>query len=708
MGDKRTFRNSIAKIKFYFSVFIASALLLNSNAIFEFMFPSLVEIHESPSSTDTSAIWEAQPNLPDGVYFISMGRPQGSCNLFFNDALIDSNEGTATSERSALTIGSKIKVFANENQKITFICKTTAGSPIRLIHSPYVNTYRLGLFVHLSRIISDLFFPFISVLLMGIYFLFVIKDSSLKVPLAAKLSGIFTTLYLISLCNIPRLFLSNKEAFYIHTTLKVLFIGSILHWLFSKKGAKRITNIFLGTSLVSLGLAFLFCYQYFFATYMVFYHLIPCIAALGTALSLKSSSNDYRSNLLSIMVPFITYSTIDCVIYDFGRGGYLTSATSLSIFILSSYSYLKSEKAKNLSRKAITILASKQLERTSMTDSLKQMTMVLSECLKFSSWSVYVDSYILGLSPRPGRELRRLTSSEIREKSNNNLISLEANSDDDSPMKEALLSKSPVVKHDPRTYGTSIIIPIGETCCLNLSTSSRPKFDEEFIRTFIEESHPQINAIALTMMKVESTASLSTNLLKEELGVGTHNLEFGAIFADAVGYTQNVKSTKSFIEFFEREYIPSLLRNLDKKVILKDLFGDELYLVVLPKEISSTADSNNIHETTLEMIRLITDFSLGSGAELCRAAGYKPIEFKIGANAGPGQIVVSHTNVALSGPVIEAKRCQGRARASEPFITDELIKHVSASVRDASIKEVYAAKKEILVGYRISRHDKAA
>lgn len=52
------------------------------------------------------------------------------------------------------------------------------------------------------------------------------------------------------------------------------------------------------------------------------------------------------------------------------------------------------------------------------------------------------------------------------------------------------------------------------------------------------------------------------------------------IFSDAVGYTQSVQRSENFVNFLQFEYIPALLRHLGGNVALKDLFGDELFLIV--------------------------------------------------------------------------------------------------------------------------------
>ena len=436
----------------------------------------------------------------------------------------------------------------------------------------------------------------------------------------------------------------------------------------------------------------------------IYVHCIPLIAIVSAQIVNYKSKSQY-SDILLTALPFTIFAVLDCVSLDMGKGGYLAVASSLSIFGMTAYAHLKSERSKNLARKVISLIASTHLEKSSTTESLSQIALILSRCLKLQDWSIYIDSFSLGSSSKPGRELRRIASSSARGKVGETVILLE-DALHGQIMKKAFESKHPIVR-DSESGNTYIVIPIGETCCINISDPKRSKLGKEFIKTFIEEAYQQINSLALTIIKFESTASFSIMLLKEELGMGTHELEFGAVFADAIGYTQNMKSSKNFSDFFEREYIPSLLRNLDKKVILKDLFGDELYLVVLPKNLTSSIDKN-IYATTIGIVQLIQEFSLIKGAELCTSAGYKPIEFRIGANAGLGQIVVSHSNVALSGPVIEAKRCQGRAHASEPFVTDVLLKNAPEALQKISVKETYAAKKEILTGFRISFKNKAA
>lgn len=686
------------------TVFFLLAAILNTGKLFEVVYPSFIK---TLKTEDVAKInWSSTSILDPGEYFLSIGRAQGSCKVFQNNILIGTNEGTSVSGRSSLYLGSKIVIAERGPQTFNLICDKSSGSHVRLIHEPYLNRYRQGILLHTVRIFTDIFLPMLAIILVIFLVCFSVKEPLFLLPKAGVITAFFTVLYLISLMNLQYLFVSNLASAYIHSVLKVGFVFSVLAWLCSFKKLSHALTIAGLTIAAIFTLLYKFSPEQLLTIYTIFVKWVPCVAVTTFCVSMFSEENTPNQKLTFAIIPFSVFSVLDYLTWQSTSGIYLSTATTFSVFGLAAFSYLKSEKARSVSRKAISIIASKQLERSSTTESLSQITMILSECLKLSDWSIYIDSYNLGSAPKPGRELRRLASSSNDNKFGTGIMLFEDTHSEARLMKEAVSSNKPIVT-ELKNGRICAVIPIGNDCCINLGDLKKSKLGEEFIKTFIEEAYQQINALALTIIKFESTASFSVTLLKEELGIGTHELEFGAIFADAVGYTQNVKSSKNFIEFFEREYVPCLLRNLERKVILKDLFGDELYLVVLPKSMTAETDKN-IYATTMEIVQRLEDFSFSKGAELCISAGYKPIEFRIGANAGKGQIVITHSNAALSGPVIEAKRCQGRAQASQPFVTEVLIENSEDSIRINSTKETYAAKKEILVGYKVNLKNKAA
>ena len=655
-----------------------------------------------PTKNMTNVSWASTETLSPGDYFFSIGQPEGACSLFHNEHLLVSNSGSNGSAESNLFFGHYIQIKDSSPQKFELVCEKNNGGPLRLRHNPYLGYYRYGMLVHFVRFFSAFLFPFASILFIFTFLYIQSREQTFVIPKNGIISCIATTLYLASLCMLQYLFLPSSSAFFIHTILKVFSVFSLLSWVINKTKISKLLAISAVTTIIFLSVIRIFFHESYIYLYKIFIHCIPVIGYVGYHLLDKYKNSHSKLESQQMVGIFIAFAILDCIALDFGKWGYFSSAAILSVSFIAIRSYAKTQRAKNLARKAVGIIASSQAKVTAAEDGLKQIAIIMSDVFKSLKWSIYLDAYLLGAAPRPGVGLRRISSSsEVTIDSIS--IDLEGGSEYGIIMKEAIELDHPIIRMSPEESVRYMVIPILDVCCINIREIPISQFDELFLENFMSEAYEQIKAVAISMVRLASASSLSTAILREELGIGTHDLQFGAIFSDASGYTQNVNSSPSFVEFFEREYVPTLLRSLGSRIILKDLFGDELYLVVLPESGSNHATKCDIFQSTLNATIALRDFSLGVGAELCQASGYKPIEFKTGSNAGLGKIIVTPNAIALSGPVIEAKRCQGRSKKSEPFITSALLDCAKESLRDFSIHETYAAKKEILDGYRIGR-----
>lgn len=680
-------------------VFIFNAFLLNLSPIVEIFFPS--QIAFNVVSNESVFVTEGHSVLEVGDYFVSLGQPEGSCKLLIDNNQIDTMAGANASVQSSLTLGGAFSIAEKKDTAVRMECVRVVGDPVRLRHQPYVQTYRTAMAIHLIRLFTAFFIPIICVFFVLSILFLLFFEKTIPVPSGFVFTGVVTSLYLTSLCGLGYLFTSMRLTLLVHSILKASFVLSYLSWML---GEWRKTKLYSSFTFVSVSV-FVFTYVYrpekFFASYLIYYHLIPVIIAMACAGVFKKGKGSLSKNFYFVsLCSFMFFSIIDCLMIDLGKGGYFSTATSISLYGLTVWSYLKTERVKNIGRKLVSSLAAKQLEYSSAEDGLKQIGMELSETLGSKVWSIYLDSYLMGISAKKAREFRRIAS--YGAKNDEIAIELGPESRYGKKMYDALKVSKPIFGVDQTSMLGYVVIPISDKCCINVGAIPLKKFEESYQETLFDECYDKVVTLALSVLKVHSASSLSTSRLKEELGIGTHEMFYGAVFADAVGYTQNAQNSSGFTEFFEKEYVPTLMRFLGKQAIVKDVFGDEIFLLVLPKvDEPSSAVGEQTLKTTLDVRR----FSLETGAELCRQHGFKPVEFRIGANYGFGQVIVGGNSVGLTGPVIEAKRCQARARSSEPFITNDLMIVAVHGKGFKFVREIYAAKKEILEGYRIVEDD---
>jgi hypothetical protein len=678
-------------------LFLAATALLNSARVIEFIIPSEIEL-EGPTPDGNKLTWSGQSSLPSGEYFISIGRAQGSCRLLRNSEVIDSNLGTSLSERSALVLGSAVRIEKQGANNVVLECEKSTGSPVRLVHKPYLNKYRYGLTVHLWRIATDVFVP----LAICIFFFFAqslgSRFSEPTTRLYGYLASIAAFAYLFSLVNIPRLFLGNLDALTVHSFLKIAFISIILRWSSSGNRPKKVATLFSLFSIVLLCLSYAFAKPHTFSIYMGLYHTIPLVVL---ACILLPRSNQERLVQSLNLFPVFAMSLLDLAVYHTSEGAFFAPVMTLTLLAQATLRQRRASLAKEKSAKILGRINQIQGKPIGILAQLTEIADAIAAETGYTRWSIFLDSYLLGASPLPGSKYRRIASSGHENAEVRTVFLMSSDSNDGSLMRSALKEMRPIEGYGPHDGKRYFILPIQTLGSINFSTPKSARLTGESLGLIVEELFPQVNSIIATLIRTESAARLATNLLREEFGPGTHPLNYGVIFADAVGYTQNVNKSKDFANFFRFEYVPSLLRSLGERVVIKDLFGDELFLVVLPDRDSKSGPASETPTRTLKTVLELQNFANGLGAELCRKHGYAPVEFRVGAHCGPGSITVSANDISLTGPVIEAKRCQSRARASAPFVSSALYQSAKVDFSGVATRETYAAKKEILSGFRL-------
>jgi len=676
-------------------IFLATAMLLKISLLFEFILPSKIPFNKIETSSTVS--WVSHTPVPEGKYFISVGRAQGGCSLFYGGSKLDANMGlVGLSERSALFLGSSLHVNS-ERQHISLSCQKELGSPIRLIHSIYVHDYRTGSFIHLVRQLTDLVLP----LAITAYFLsFIVVSSRMRLGRllnAGLLTGVMTFTYLVSLVNLPRLFLSNLDALFLHSLLRFGFVLSMLYWLSGGRLKKRVFSAaFVGLALILQG-CYLVNEGLLFKVYLVFCHLIPT-GVLGVIFFLRSKFPQNQAWFR--FAPILATSSLDLLFHHTGGGAFVAPISTISVFGLATGDYIRKQRALGKARKALAKVSSLLLDSPGSIGKLSQVSEELANAFGLEKWSIYLDSCFLGKCAGASQEMTRIASSLKHIHPDDPVIRLIDPAGFGGAMINAIGDGTPLCERAESDGCLYVIIPISGVGCLNFSAVRKYAGDYEQIKVILDEVFQDITLAIARLVRGELASNLSVSAIREELGPGAHDLSYGVIFADAVGYTQNVQRSEKFVEFFQFEYVPALLRHLGRNVSLKDLFGDEMFLVV--RNFTEQNESNVLQDTALA-IQALQEFISGHGANMCEVKGFDKLTFKVGAHAGKGQIIVTGTDLSLSGPIIEAKRCQGRARGDEPFVSKALFEFLSEAQREDAVTEVYAAKKEILSGYRLRK-----
>ena len=695
----RTVRELILAISLPSILFFAPSLFENCIDSSGFFF----EVRNDAVSME----WRSVELTKSGPYYVSVGRPQAGCDLFYGDKLLASNRGVGPSERSSLFLGASF--FVNKNSfPVRLVCLRTLGSPVRLVHRPVVTNYLSAKLLHMVRYFSDQIIP------VGLILLFVVLAASRRnrnfgFARDVLVLGLVTIIYLLSLANIPRLLVSNIEATYIHANLKFVFLLSVLAW---QVNLVSLRSLFIFACVVLTGcLSISFCLNpaLVFKVYSIYLHLFPIFILLVGVRGSSSLPRDQQKYIWISLAPILLTSGIDLVVLFYRpTGAFFAPVSTVSIFSLALLHRLRLQRAQNRAVRSTATWSLLQAEERPLAEKMHVIGDELAANTSLPRWSIYLDSFSLGYASRPRTELRRLVSSQQHEHAADPLIRLNGSAPFGALMRRALETDSVITERSLNDNCLYVVIPIFGLGCINLRGTEPSQGDERYLREYIDHIAQQLRLVVPAMVRADDPSTLAASLLREELGPGVHQVNYGAIFADAVGYTQNTHISPHFVEFFQFEYIPALLRSLGPSVLLKDVFGDELFLIVrepklaTPAVAGSLVSSSTVENLTLEAVKRLQQFVADEGRELCTAAGYQAIEFKVGSHAGPGQISILGPDVTIVGPSIEAKRCLGRSRPSQPFISKYLYIYLSESLKPHAIHEIYAAKKEILEGYRVS------
>ena len=156
-------------------VLLCLTIQYGTNAL-GFIFMKNIEFQSTSDRTISASL----SKLPNGYYYITLGRVLDKTDIFLDSHLLTSSNGI-TNEPTSLSLGSSFEISDTVHPK-EIIIKWAASEPWRkkLFNPPMIISRRLGLLLHLARIFVDhLLGPIFSLVLL------------LSVLINSKILGIF-------------------------------------------------------------------------------------------------------------------------------------------------------------------------------------------------------------------------------------------------------------------------------------------------------------------------------------------------------------------------------------------------------------------------------------------------------------------------------------------------------------------------------------
>jgi signal transduction histidine kinase len=268
----------------------------------------------------TSFEWEGDvSDLRPGDYYVSVGRPHGSCELTYNSRILSSTKGELTNIRPQLLLGAGLKIISHapgEKLIVKVSCEKQQGFTAMLHHRPIVAKFFPGLFLQTIRIFVDLVMGPLASLLLLLSILLnpprFSEDLNLGKPFVVF--GVISLLYSASLSQFGSLFLSGANFTIFHIMLRSLMAGAFVY-LCSKYSRPR-RGLILAL-MISAGLAFgvgYFAIDMLQPYYSIQYFIYPLSSLIVTIDLIKANQRSrVAQTLISLSLAWTALQCIDLI-----------------------------------------------------------------------------------------------------------------------------------------------------------------------------------------------------------------------------------------------------------------------------------------------------------------------------------------------------------------------------------------------------------
>lgn len=623
--------------------------------------------------------------LAEGHYYVSVGRPRTGCDLFLNEALVDSNRSSRPEIRSGLMLGASF-YKDSASSAISVRCLPQAGFGPRLTHEPIVASFRIGIFLQLWRTFSEVLIgPLVSIFLLLTVLLQVRSTTHVEqrsVTLAPHLVfGVSAFLYSISLAYYPMLFIDGASVVFFHIFCRnffsialILLVGS-----YSKTRKDLIALHFVAIAIST------FLFYTNFSNLNLFYkwsYIIFPVSTLLATLELFKKEDRTRSIVLlkPMGIAWTLVQTVDLFSLWKPVGIYAAPATLVMMACMTTYikyyEKLRNERIEVATARILAVIEAKSPIR----EILAQLATIVVGETRFSRVSAYVDGFCIGLCDRPFRTFARVMENGYRKNTAKDLT-IEIGNDRGMHMISAMEQNSLLLRQGVNDKAWFIVVPIGRMACLNLSNDSPSSpytayESEEILRRLM----PALSTLAGRLEDSAYRNSHALEKLRSIKGDGKWEDEIGVMFVDINEYSSMTdRFGHSFADFVSATYFPSLIKVLGKFAVPEFVRGDEIYFVSIRELI---ADGYQPSSATISAISMTQSFILNEGRALCLENGFPPIQMSVGANVGTATIICDPIKVRTTGQTVnEAKRLQEAAGTGKCLIKSETYdKHFLESV----------------------------
>lgn len=632
-------------------------------------------------------------SLKNGVYFITVGRPKAVCDILANEKVLVTNKSGIPEVRTSLMLGTAITVSTNYHPIIKIRCVSQQGFSPRLTHVPILARYRIGLFIHLWRMITQLFLgpvtAFVLLLIVLLNFIFSkvhsqfdpktyfvethTKSLSLGRTWPFIIFGIVSFLYAVSSTHFPSLFIGGIVAACLHIILRHSFA---LGFLCIAGHYSKFNRLALLVHVLSSATAFFLAWVYpsqLNAFYRFSYILFPLTTALATRTLFQVG--DKSKSVIWLRSLSIAWTILQCfdlvVLYTSWSREYLSP--SFILFLVLSVSYFniqdrkQSEKIQSAYRKILALIESK----IALEELIPRLATLTYQENLFTRVSAYVDGYVVGRTEKPHEELHQVLAHGYKKSTSKDLV-LKKQHGRGEFLFQDLENGEVTLRKGKSDNAWFIIVPIGKHVCITLSDDKpRDECSSYENLALMQQLHPALKTLEPKIIDRSLKSSIALDKLRLIFGEGHSRQQLGAIIADINHYSKYVsRYGEPFVDFVREKYFPALIRNVSQWATVERIVGDEIAFLT----VKDLVDSNfSIEAATANALIAIRRFIDDAGAELCRENGYPALELQGGADIGVVNIVCTPYLVECSGPpLITAARLTKAASTDQFLISDNV------------------------------------
>ncbi len=617
-------------------------------------------------------------SMPAGVYFVSLGRPRGICDLYVSNNRVATNRGILPNLRGKILIGAAFRNTTGD-VNLEVRCEREAGmTSVGFSHTPILSSYGVGLFLHGWRNFTEtLFGPLASLLLLcAVAFgrrsrsrLSRVRHRWAYVGFAVLALG-----YTLTVADFPRLFLPAMTSSWLLVSMTILFnLGLYTVCGFHSRVRALVVDSY-GILLVAFGALAVFMPEQF---HVWAARLLPLLA-VGTAISVRDLGVSKLESESGLIYRYLASAWLFAQLAQFatttiGVGPMFMPATATLIALVAAITYRR--QVARLERVEGTVVQILRVIQTPLAASAKlaEISSLVSASTHFERASAYLDAYVLGLRDKSQETYVRVMERGYRKETSKDRY-IEFSEDRGGVMRKALAGKVPVLEKGTRDGAWYVNVPIGSGACINLS-DARPKADYLAYESFaiLKRMLPSFLPLGEAFHPPSVKGALGLEAVRDKRGLGTFEVELGSVYVDVDDYDSNrVRFKDPYGLFIESIYFPALVRKASPFAVREWTNRDELHLVCLDELLPGKA---GIAAAAHNLIGEVFEFAAGEGAALCAAHGYDPVSLHVGASWGKGRLVCATDFVRVDGePVQRAATLQKAANRGGALVDASLVK----------------------------------